>query len=78
MQISTYNYVNEDLVNILNTVKDAVILRLVEDKVIAAEDYSTIASQYMVITCRQGWWGKVLDKVFGSSESTTFKILKIN
>ena len=67
MIVETFNFSLSELTDLVNTVKDATCKALVEDGVMSTDP----ASDYCVILVQKGWWGSVLDKLFGVAEGKT-------
>lgn len=76
MQIETYSFTPTELQNAANVVKESVLTALERDGVIA--DSTALCERYAVVLVSRGWFGRVLDKVFGVEQGAVqFRLVRV-
>ncbi len=73
MTLETYNETAQDLQHNANVVKDILFDALIEDKILTAEQ----AEKYVIVLHKKGYFGALLEKLWGSTDKVSFKVLKL-
>lgn len=73
MEMNIYNVTLEDVQLNANHVKDCLFSALIEDGILTESQ----AEKYVVIINRKGMWGTLLEKLWKSTDSLTFKVIRL-
>lgn len=73
MDLNFYNQTLADIQHNANVVKDMLLSSLVEDGIISKDD----SEKYVVVVHKNGLFGILLEKLWGSTDKIGFKILRL-
>lgn len=73
MSFETYNQTGGELQHNANVVKDMLFTVLIEDKILTLEQ----AEKYVIVLNKKGCFGSFLEKLWGSTDNVSFKVLRL-
>jgi hypothetical protein len=73
MDLRLYNITLEDFQFNANLVKDCLFSTLIEDGILTESQ----AEKYVVVVNKKGMWGTLLEKLWKSTDSITFKVIRL-